>query len=190
MALWSHLKAVWKAVRFKSYYRRRRPARWLRFQQRLPLRLLGDFWSQLKSHARATSSQHAPVRLRLEPLEARVVPSADRFDLIAANETLGTASNVGVAPGIHLDNLTIDAGDSDWYKIELLRGDSLDFHLTFTHGAGQELSLEVTNAAGTPLGTGSSTGSGLSLTLNSLAAGTYYVHASGVSGTDANTYSL
>src|SRR5262249_18527605 len=111
----------------------------------------------------------------------------DRFE---PNESFAAAANIGVGPGVHLQNLSIaTASDNDWYKFQLLRPDTIDVSLGFVHG--QELSLEVRDANNTLLGTSSSTAAGSTVALNSanLAPGTYYIHVAGVSGA-TNTYAL
>lgn len=172
-------------------------------ENRLPLRLLllGDgslrsAWLQrlwcwrlcLRPRPQLLRPARRP-HLRFELLEDRTLCSADRFDTLVPNDVRGSAAGIGAAPGIHLDQLSIaPAGDQDWYRVELLRQDSLDFRLTFLHVHG-ELSFSVTDAEGVLLGTAGQTADGLALTLNNLPAGAYYVHASGDPGA-MNTYSL
>jgi autotransporter-associated beta strand protein/parallel beta-helix repeat protein len=113
------------------------------------------------------------------------VISPDRFE---PDNTLATAANVGVAPGVHLNNLSIDsATDDDWYRFQMVRPDSVDLALGFQPGVGQ-LQFTVTDSLGNPLGSSTATGTGAKASLT-LAAGTYYVHVSGVGGA-VNRYSL
>ena len=108
----------------------------------------------------------------------------DRFE---PNESFATAADLGVAPGVHVTSLGLQSTtDHDWYKFELLRPDEIDIHLGFVHSQG-ELVLEVQDAAQNPVGTVTSTPTGLTVSLaDTLPAGTYYVHVSGA----VNAYSL
>ena len=114
------------------------------------------------------------------------VVAPDRFE---PDDSRTGSANIGVGPGVHLNDLGITPGDEDWYRFEVLRPDSIDVGIGFTHGANQELNLEVTDAAGSLLGTGTATVDGSSVALDGLAAGTYFVHVAGISGS-SNSYSL
>jgi hypothetical protein len=126
-------------------------------------------------------------RLLVELLEdRRLLFGPDAFE---PNESLATAADIGVVPGVHLSALTVDTvGDRDWYRFELLRGDDLRVTLGFEPTVGQ-LGLELTDAGGTVLATGNSQADGVAAHLSGLSAGTYYVHVWGISGA-TNEYSL
>ncbi len=103
-------------------------------------------------------------------------------DQLEGNATLASATPIGAGPGVHLPDLTIhDSSDQDWYRFELLRGDSLDVAVGFVPASGP-LGFEVTDGSGAVLATGTPTGSGAEATLTNLAAGSYYLHVWGVSG--------
>ncbi|MEX2188872.1 MAG: right-handed parallel beta-helix repeat-containing protein [Pirellulales bacterium] len=96
---------------------------------------------------------------------------SSRFE---SNNVIDTAADIGVAPGIHLADLSLmPAGDTDWYRFDLLRPDSV------TIVAKGDVKLEATNANGSLLGRGTDEGGKTRLTLQNLAAGTYYVHVYG-----------
>ena len=119
------------------------------------------------------------------------LPVQDNFqDRFKPDQSQATAANVGVGPGVHLANLSIQSvSDQDWYKFQLLRPDSIDVNLGFVPADG-ELALQVYDAAGTLLATGSPTAGGSVAAFSStLPAGTYYIQVSGVGGA-TNTYSL
>ena len=124
----------------------------------------------------------AVVRYRGDP----VIPDPDRFE---SNDTRVTATDAGVGPGIHLDQLTIHTTtDKDWYRFEVLRPDDLDVRIDFDAGLGA-LGLEVTSDAGVVLATGTPFAEGVVASLAGLAPGTYYAHIMGVAG-EMNEYSL
>lgn len=114
------------------------------------------------------------------------IGSVDRFE---PDNLFDTAANVGVAPGIHLNNLTVDSTtDQDWYRFQLLRSDSLNVSISFERSAG-DLNLEVRDANNQIVGIFSTPTNQDLVQLSQLAAGTYYVHVSGV-GQQINAYSL
>ena len=90
------------------------------------------------------------------------------------NNVFDAAADVGVAPGIHLVDLSLmPAGDTDWYRFDLLRPDSVSIV------AEGDVQVEATDANGNLLGRGTSEGGRTRLVLQNLAAGTYYVHIYG-----------
>lgn len=133
-----------------------------------------------------TRRRHKGQTPRFEELENRIALSADRFE---TNESLLTATAVGVGPGVHLSNLSIHStSDQDWYKFEVLNPDSIDVKANFLSAAGN-LDLQITDAVGTVIGQGNSLGDNEVVTLTGLAAGTYYARVFGVAGA-TNAYSL
>jgi hypothetical protein len=110
----------------------------------------------------------------------------DRFE---NNDSLATATNAGVAPGVHLNELNIDAaGDDDWYKLELLRPDSIRATATFSVSSGN-IDLQITGASGTVVASGSSFGNNEVVTTSQLSPGTYYIRVFGA-GAATNAYAL
>jgi parallel beta-helix repeat protein len=112
--------------------------------------------------------------------------ASDRFE---ANETRLTATDVGVAPGVHLRNLSIhSATDQDWFEIEVLRPDDIEVDVKF-QTIYEELQFDVTDSAGVVLQSSAPSSGGATASLAGIAAGTYYVHVSGVAAAE-NVYSL
>src|SRR5205823_7220283 len=100
----------------------------------------------------------------------------DRFEPV--NNTRQAAPDVGVAPGIHLDGVSLSrATDVDWYRFEVVRPESIEVLTKQASLAG--LNLEVTDAQGHVLGTSGGNKHIESVTLENLAPGSYYVHVSG-----------
>ena len=95
----------------------------------------------------------------------------DRF---TGNDSLATAGNIGVAPGIHINDLGLgpETG-SNWFQFELLRPDDLDVRIDFDHSQ-SNLDLEVLDASGNSLGTSTTTTNQELVSISGLAAGTYY----------------
>ncbi|MBI9018525.1 MAG: right-handed parallel beta-helix repeat-containing protein [Phycisphaerae bacterium] len=110
----------------------------------------------------------------------------DRFE---DNDSMATATDLGVIPGVHIQGLSIEqASDNDWYKVELLRGDDISFSIDFTHADG-DLALGIANSAGTTLALANSSDDNENVNLSGLTAGTYYAYVTS-SGTDLNDYDL
>ncbi len=122
-----------------------------------------------------------------------LLTDVDRFDVAAPNDTRLQASDIGVAPGVHLTNLTIEqdihTDANDWYRFTLLRPDSLHIGAQFTHNDG-DLNLEVTDADGVPLANSTSLSDNESVDLVTMPAGTYYVHVLAAGPGVSNQYSL
>ncbi len=117
------------------------------------------------------------------------VDSVDCFpDRFEPNDTLKTATNVGVAPGVHVADVSIASSrDTDWYRFEVLRPvDSIDVRLDFVPALGN-LDLEVTDARGNNLGRSTTRDKEERVTLRNVQPGVYYVHAY---GTSENSYKL
>jgi hypothetical protein len=101
---------------------------------------------------------------------------ADRFE---DNDTLATATSLGVVPGVHLNDVDVnESGDQDWYKVELLRDDAIDVAIFFVHSQG-DLALEVTDDGGSVLGSSNSSTDNEIVSLSGLTAGTYYIRTYG-----------
>lgn len=110
----------------------------------------------------------------------------DRFE---PNETLVDAAPVGVAPGVHLAQLSIhQQADVDWYSFRVLRSDAVDVTVAFdTADAG--LTLQVHNAQGTILAHGTASAEGLVAALAALSPGQYFVRVAG-DGASTAAYDL
>ncbi len=109
----------------------------------------------------------------------------DRFE---NNDSQVAAADIGVAPGFHLTELSIDtANDDDWYKFKVIRPDSLNLTLTFDNSVGN-VGFQLVNGSGTVIATATQTTSTATLRTSTLAVGTYYIRAFGVSNATSLTY--
>jgi hypothetical protein len=110
----------------------------------------------------------------------------DRFE---DNDTLATATSLGVVPGIHLNDVDVnESNDQDWYKVELLRDDAIDVAIFFVHSQG-DLALVVTDDGGSELGSSDSSTDNETVSLSGLTAGTHYIRVYSLSGA-INDYDL
>jgi len=110
-------------------------------------------------------------------------------DRLEGNESLATAADLGVAPGIHRNDLNLyTAGDTDWYQFELLEADDIDVQIAFAHALGN-LDLEVRDGDGVIVASSASTTDDETISLLGLAAGTYFVQVSSPSNAE-NQYGL
>lgn len=109
-------------------------------------------------------------------------------DRMPSNNSRDVSSDLGVGPGQHLDGLGIEsAGDEDWYKFELLRTDSVDVDIRYSHALGN-VDLEVYDSTGVNLLGESKTDRDRDVvSLVDAPAGTYYIH---VTGDAMNNYDL
>ncbi|RIK74487.1 MAG: hypothetical protein DCC68_22985 [Planctomycetota bacterium] len=100
----------------------------------------------------------------------------DRF---TSNDDRDDAVYVGVAPGIHMEGMSLEtAGDEDWYEFTLLREDSITVAARHSE-AKADVDVKVYNGGGTLIASGRDDTDGATATLNNLAAGNYYVRVSG-----------
>ncbi|MEX2093005.1 MAG: NosD domain-containing protein [Pirellulales bacterium] len=100
----------------------------------------------------------------------------DRFD---SNDSRGDAVYVGVAPGIHMEGMSLETiGDEDWYEFTLLRADSITVGARHSDAKG-DVDVRVYNAAGAQIGSGRDDTDGSTAELDNLAAGNYFVRVSG-----------
>lgn len=107
-------------------------------------------------------------------------PGADTFE---PNQNRVNARELGVVPGVHLRDVSLHQigtmMDEDWYRVELLRGDDLDFSISFARALA-DFDLEVTDADGNSLGSAATgTDDQETVSLVGLAPGTYYIHVTG-----------
>jgi hypothetical protein len=104
-------------------------------------------------------------------------------DFFENNDALATASDLGtLTEPRSLAGLTL-VDDADWYRFTMNGvGTSTDqVAIGFTHSAG-DLQLELTDAAGAQLGESVGMTDTEAISLEGLAAGTYYVHVYGRNG--------
>ncbi len=115
-------------------------------------------------------------------------PTDDSFE---DNDTLTAASDLGALTAVRQVANLVMADTQDWYKFSMAgAGTSSDFvNISFTNSQG-DLALELYNAGGTRIGTSNGTSSAEQISLDSLAAGTYYVRVYGVLGAVNPNYTL
>ena len=99
---------------------------------------------------------------------------ADRFE---PNNSQATATDLGIAPGIHVDGTSISMdNDQDWYRFQVLRpSDSLDVKLDYAPSRGN-LDMDVFDAGGHLVGRSNAVDTKDIVNLTDLAPGVYYVH--------------
>ena len=115
--------------------------------------------------------------LGFEPLEERRLLS------------MGNAVNLGVVPGVHVDGLTLDAGDQNWYQVQLLRPAALDLGLGFDPSQGV-LNLQILDSQGNPITAGVESSAGDTAAVSLSSAGTYFIEVSGQTPATSNLYNL
>ena len=99
---------------------------------------------------------------------------SDRFE---PNDTRQTATDLGIAPGIHVDGTSISmANDQDWYRFTVVPpSDSLDVKLDYAPSRGN-LDMDVIDASGRTVGRSTAIDTKDIVNLTDLAPGVYYVH--------------
>lgn len=107
------------------------------------------------------------------------IDGATSDDSYEENDTRATASDLGTPTGKFLaTNLVMNDGN-DWYKFTMGPGGSNDrVRIAFTHAQG-DLGLRLYNAAGTQIGASLGSGDSETVSLNGLAAGTYFAQITG-----------
>ncbi|MCC6124661.1 MAG: right-handed parallel beta-helix repeat-containing protein [Pirellulales bacterium] len=106
----------------------------------------------------------------------------DRFpDRFQGNHAQGSATPLGVGPGLHVDGMSIhSANEEDWYSFELLRPDSVDVDVRYTRVHGN-IDLEVYDAQGVKLGESKTDKDRDLVSLINVPAGTYFLRVLGSS---------
>jgi hypothetical protein len=100
----------------------------------------------------------------------------DRF---TSNDDRDDAVYVGVAPGIHMEGMSLESvGDQDWYEFTLLTEDSITVAARHSE-ATADVDVRVHDASGALIATGRDDTDGSTATLNDLAPGNYFVRISG-----------
>ncbi|HQR08480.1 MAG TPA: proprotein convertase P-domain-containing protein [Gemmatales bacterium] len=114
-------------------------------------------------------------------------------DAYEPDNTQATAANLGSVSGTQTwSNLSIHTStDVDWYQFTTVAaGTSANsVQIDFTNANGN-LSLYLYNSSGTLLGSSTGTTNQEKISLSGLAAGSYYVKVTGVSGSTNSNYSL
>ena len=100
----------------------------------------------------------------------------DRFQ---SNDSQMSSTDLGLAPGLHVEGLSLEsAGDQDWYQFELLRTDDIDVNVRHSQANGN-VDLEVYNAAGQRIASGTSNKDGEVVRLKDALAGIYFARVTG-----------
>lgn len=147
---------------------------------------------------RARFEQLEP-RLLLSAKIAPVDPPSEVPDWLSAvsgddkyenNDTFATAKNLGK---INTNKVFADLilKDEDWFKFTIDRSGTVNsfVEIGFQHSQG-DIDLRLYNSVNQQVGSSSSTGNYEIISLNGLAAGTYYVRAFGYSGAQNPSYDL
>lgn len=91
----------------------------------------------------------------------------------------GTVRTLGIAPGLHVDGLSLESsGDTDCYEFELLSADSVDVDVRHSYARG-DIDLEVYDAFGNLLGAAHTDHDREIVSLADVPAGKYYAKVSG-----------
>jgi hypothetical protein len=137
----------------------------------------------------ALLSSHAAVAPAIVAKAAAV--SAVTDDAYENNDTFGTAANLGTLTAVKTASNLVMNDAADWYKFTMnATGASSDYvKLAFTHAQG-DLDLELYNSAGRLLARSQGVTNTETLSLQSRAAGTYYVRAYGYRGVHNPNYTL
>jgi hypothetical protein len=115
-------------------------------------------------------------------------PTDDGFE---NNDTLGTAYNFGTLTSARTTSNLIMADSADWFRFttSATGTTSSSVSISFSNSQGN-LQLALYNSSGTQVGSSLTSNNSETITLNGLAAGTYYVDVFGQSGATNPNYSL
>ncbi|MBX9789553.1 MAG: S8 family serine peptidase [Pirellulales bacterium] len=116
-------------------------------------------------------------------------PSGD--DSYENNDTIGTASDLGLLTGTRTLSSLVLADSQDFYKfnIETAASAGNAVSIAFQQAQG-DLQLALYNSAGTLVGTSQGTGNSETISLAGMSAGRYYVRVYGANGATNPNYSL
>ena len=123
--------------------------------------------------------------------------AADAYDAAARNDTMPTATNLGLVegtlsrPNLTLDTVDVLAGDVDWYKFSISKPASVydSARINFNNTEG-DLTLDLFDAIGNVLGTSDTAGYSEQVSLNGLPVGDYYLRILGKNGDISRGYTL
>jgi hypothetical protein len=123
------------------------------------------------------------------PAVGTTTPTTD--DAYENNDTFATANNLGTVTAARTIGSLVMADSADWFRFTTsATGTSTsNVSISFLNSQGN-LQLALYNSSGTQVALSSGTGNGESISLNGLAAGTYYVDIFGASGATNPSYSL
>jgi hypothetical protein len=112
-------------------------------------------------------------------------------DAYENNDTLATASNLGTLTTVKTISNLVMADGHDCYRFQTAAAGTAasSVSISFQHSLG-DLDMELFNASGVRVGTSQGVTNSERISLNGLAAGTYYVHVYGYRGATNPSYSL
>lgn len=124
-------------------------------------------------------------------VDGPAAPTTPTDDAYENNDTFAGARDLGALAARTTINGLVMADGHDWYRFTMNGpGTTADYvSIAFTHSQG-DLDLELTNAAGTRVGLANGVANAETISLNGLAAGTYYVHVYGYNGAANPSYAL
>ncbi len=116
-------------------------------------------------------------------------PTAD--DRYEENDTQATATNLGTSTSRQVLSNLVMADSADWFRFTTSgTGTSSSYvAISFTHAQG-DLDMELVNSSGAVLARSNGVTNSESISLNGLAAGTYYVRVYGYNGARNPNYTL
>jgi hypothetical protein len=125
---------------------------------------------------------------KIDGAATTTVPTDDSYE---NNDTFATASNLGTLTASQTISSLVMADAADWYRFTTsTTGTSSNaISIAFQNSQGN-LQLALYNASGALISTSTGTGNSESVSLNGLAAGTYYVDVFGANGATNPNYSL
>ena len=119
--------------------------------------------------------------------------SEDEFDLESSNDTIDSATYLGVISASEYDSvtgLTIDeAGDDDYFEFELSGRSDLDINISFEHSEG-DLDIELLDSNGSVIDSSMTTSNEERISAEGLEAGIYYFRVYGFDGALSSNYSI
>jgi hypothetical protein len=117
--------------------------------------------------------------------------TAPTDDAYENNDTLATAYNLGTLSATRTISSLRLVDSADWYRFTTTAAgtSASSVSISFTNSQGN-LQLALFNAAGTQLSSSQGTGNSETLSLNGLAAATYFVRVTGASGATNPNYTL
>jgi hypothetical protein len=124
-------------------------------------------------------------------IDGPAITTTPTDDAYENNDTLATAYNLGALSAARTVSSLVMADAADWFRFTTSATGtaSSTVSIAFTNAPGN-LQLALYNSAGTLISTSAGTGNSETLSLNGLAAGTYYVDVYGASGATNPNYTL
>ncbi|MCX5661643.1 MAG: right-handed parallel beta-helix repeat-containing protein [Planctomycetota bacterium] len=152
------------------------------------IRITGEIFAEADIHAEVLGQKIEYTFAHVTLYALSVLPEECQGDRFESNNSVITAADIGVGPGQHIEYVSIDRpGDADWYRVTLLKPDSLVVKLHSDASFGN-VDFEITDAEGAILGQAATGNDDEIVTLADLPAGSYYIHAYGQ--TNVYTFSV